>query len=522
MTGLKDIWHRIWLTGGLVLSVLCAVVSGCAADVSHDREELVPIVLTTSVGHQAETRAGDAIQGDNLDSDERIRVTFDNNATTETEVVYKSDGNGGTSIDTDAGYSQPYFTFGATSTTVRAYYPSTERGTSTSFTVADDQRTTNAYKTSDLMYAEATLRRQGGTVVTANLPFEHKLSKVVVVVNASGVGVIRQVCLTGGFRTVPITDPLTCTLSTDLLKFSDKLSEDSPLLMYSGDTEEARVSCAAVLPPQRISSVFLKVVTDRGIARFTVMDRMEAGKVYTIELNVNAITFEMLPVVITDWTGSYQVSVRNSGSDMCSSSSLEAVDMGLPSGTLWANMNVGATSVTDAGGYYAWGETTTKRNYVKETCKYYVNTVGSTVRYSKYITSAASWGGSGDPDGKTVLDAADDAATVNMGDVWRTPTADQINELHSNCNWTYTTDYLGSGVAGFIATSRINSNTLFFPHCAQKSGTGFGSADQTWLWSSTSRAAGSGSILLLNSVGPSAGGGGCYRYWGLTVRAVRK
>lgn len=115
------------------------------------------------------------------------------------------------------------------------------------------------------------------------------------------------------------------------------------------------------------------------------------------------------------------------------------VDLGLPSGTLWATMNVGANSETDYGLYFAWGETQGytadqvgrgdgKRYFGLPDYKY-TNDNGAT--YTKYNNI----------DGKSTLDSVDDAATVNLGGKWHMPTDVQIYELFnsSNCTSVWTT-----------------------------------------------------------------------------------
>ena len=97
------------------------------------------------------------------------------------------------------------------------------------------------------------------------------------------------------------------------------------------------------------------------------------------------------------------------------------VDLGLPSGTLWAKRNVGANKETDAGLYFAWGETTGYTEgqvgaYKRFTWGDYKH--GNAKPFTKY-----------DQDGKTILEPADDAATVNMGGDWRMPTKKQCIEL---------------------------------------------------------------------------------------------
>ena len=113
------------------------------------------------------------------------------------------------------------------------------------------------------------------------------------------------------------------------------------------------------------------------------------------------------------------------------------VDLGLDSKLLWATMNVGATSPTDFGHYYAWGETTEQNDgqYSSNSYSLYENN-----GYTKYNTN----------DGVTTLVDKDDAATVNMGGGWRTPTIEELSKIKTDCYWVWTDSYNGTGVAGFI------------------------------------------------------------------------
>ena len=137
----------------------------------------------------------------------------------------------------------------------------------------------------------------------------------------------------------------------------------------------------------------------------------------------------------------------------------EYVDLGLPSETKWATMNVGAENQTNKGLYFAWGET---EGYVNESTSIkdfrwddyqWTEDDGSTL--SKYNAT----------DSKTVLDLEDDAANVNWGGGWHMPTKEQCEEL---LNTTYVinawvTNYQGSGVNGLLFTSVSNGNTMFVP-----------------------------------------------------------
>ena len=133
----------------------------------------------------------------------------------------------------------------------------------------------------------------------------------------------------------------------------------------------------------------------------------------------------------------------------------EWVDLGLPSGTLWATCNVGADSPEDYGDYFAWGETETKEVHYLSTYKW---CNGSRTTMTKYCTSS-SYGYNGFVDNKTELDLEDDAAYVNWGASWRMPNEEQQVELIENCIKTWTTR---NGVNGYLFTGP-NGNTLFLP-----------------------------------------------------------
>lgn len=131
-------------------------------------------------------------------------------------------------------------------------------------------------------------------------------------------------------------------------------------------------------------------------------------------------------------------------------------------GIKWATMNIGANSVTDYGLYFQWGDT---QGYTASQCgsgegqKYfgwanykYSNDDGSVM--TKY----------NEIDGKTVLEAVDDAAVANWGGSWRMPTTEELRALGAAVNTVWTTDYQGSGVAGMICTDKTDSSkVLFFP-----------------------------------------------------------
>lgn len=126
----------------------------------------------------------------------------------------------------------------------------------------------------------------------------------------------------------------------------------------------------------------------------------------------------------------------------------EYVDLGLPSGTLWATCNLGADSPEDIGDYYAWGETAAKDVYDWKTYRYCVY-VNGCYEMTKYCIA----------DGLTVLEPGDDAARASWGDNWRMPTREEWEELYQNTSCIAVTQ---NGVDGMLLTG-MNGNSIFLP-----------------------------------------------------------
>lgn len=135
----------------------------------------------------------------------------------------------------------------------------------------------------------------------------------------------------------------------------------------------------------------------------------------------------------------------------------EWVDLGLPSGTLWATCNVGAENPEDYGDYFAWGETEPKDIY--DTSHYKFNKGSG--KMTKYCT-IGSYGSNGMTDGLTELEPKDDAATVNWGSEWQMPSKAQMIELidtfFTKTEWTTLNDFNGKKI-----TSKKNGNWIFLP-----------------------------------------------------------
>ena len=116
----------------------------------------------------------------------------------------------------------------------------------------------------------------------------------------------------------------------------------------------------------------------------------------------------------------------------------EAIDLGLPSGTKWASFNVGATSQSEMGDRFAWGETSPKELYTPNTY-----TFADGKNESRSLTLSNSY----------------DAASVNWGNGWRMPTLEEIVELRNKCDRQAHTI---NGVRG-VSFIGPNGNSIFLP-----------------------------------------------------------
>ena len=189
----------------------------------------------------------------------------------------------------------------------------------------------------------------------------------------------------------------------------------------------------------------------------------------------------------------------------------EWVDLGLPSGTLWATCNLGANSPEEYGDYFAWGETEPKDVYNWSTYKWCNGSIGT---FTKYCTNSSC----GTVDNKTELDPKDDAAYVNWGENWRMPTKDQLEELQTECTWTWTTQ---NGVNGRLVIGP-NGNSLFLPAAGYRADSSLHDAG-SWggYWSRTLDSSLPYGAYDVYFYSEDVGWYGNTRSHGFTVRAVR-
>ncbi|MBR6032931.1 MAG: hypothetical protein IKP36_13405 [Bacteroidaceae bacterium] len=198
----------------------------------------------------------------------------------------------------------------------------------------------------------------------------------------------------------------------------------------------------------------------------------------------------------------------------------EWINLGLPSGTLWATCNVGATKPEEYGDYFAWGETT---GYKSGKTRFYWDTYkwcygGSEVNLTKYCTDMNY----GTVDDKTELEPSDDAATVNWSKAWQTPSIDQVIELIDNTTSTYTSE---KGVNGMKFTSKSNGQSIFLPAAGQNLGNDFLRKNDLGIY--WTRSLYTNEVIKAYNLNFGSNGGMFSYYWdwrnhGNSVRPVRK
>lgn len=151
------------------------------------------------------------------------------------------------------------------------------------------------------------------------------------------------------------------------------------------------------------------------------------------------------------------------------------VDLGLPSGTLWATCNVGADTPEDYGDYFAWGEIVSKTSYLWTNYSFAYDRT----QLTKYCLNPI-YGYQGFADSLTTLETCDDAAAANWGGGWRMPSYAEWREMINNC-WLDGPHINGVNDWAFVGN---NGNRLVLPFASFKEGTSNGGY-VGYYWSST-------------------------------------
>lgn len=158
------------------------------------------------------------------------------------------------------------------------------------------------------------------------------------------------------------------------------------------------------------------------------------------------------------------------GNEVCFSTDniYEPQDLGLS--VKWGQVNVGAGNPLSGGSHFAWGEVSEKsgaggyRTYIWRTYKHCNGTEDGLTKYNA-------------ADGLVILEATDDAATINLGANWRTPTREEWQELIDSCVWTMYNGY-------YKVTSKVNNKSIFLYEGGYSKGMG-GLLNGLYYWSSS-------------------------------------
>ena len=439
----------------LFAAAALTVLTACSSDDSpiDNVEQRVPVTLAYSTIDATETRAAQNLNEGTFASGESVKVRISNTGAGEWTDYTFTTGSAGTMT---APNPAPYYPAGSQNIDIVAYYPATA---GTTFTVAADQTADASYKASDLMFAS--VNNQAKQAEAVNLAFSHKMAKLCVNITAgAGVGSITSVSILNVKPTV--------SFNQTTGEVGEASGEATTIAMSNNG--------AALIPAQTIDGGLLSIVTDKGTATYSVASKaFAAGQLYTLNITVN-LRAVGTTTAITGWTSEGTVTVNPTVELTNAPAGAEAVDLGLS--VKWANMNVGATTETGYGTYFAWGETsgytegsTSGKTYFAWATYAFAWLKGTMIRINKYCSASASsyWFNDDVPvDNMTQLELGDDAARANWGGSWRMPTYTECDELSnsSNCNWEWTEDYNGSGIAGYIVTSKktgYTDNSIFLP-----------------------------------------------------------
>ena len=194
------------------------------------------------------------------------------------------------------------------------------------------------------------------------------------------------------------------------------------------------------------------------------------------------------------------------------------VDLGLPSGNLWATCNVGAQEPWEYGVYFAWGETLPKDSYDWFNYQYSYGANSDHPNLTKYC-SDPNFGYDGFSDTLTTLLPEDDAAKARWGADWRMPTFDEWMELYQYTTLSWT---IQNGVYGVRYTAS-NGNSIFLPAAGIYVGDFLSNAESLGdYWSSSLYTDFPGSAMHITiRSGNNYSVGSSLRYRGASVRAVR-
>ncbi len=179
------------------------------------------------------------------------------------------------------------------------------------------------------------------------------------------------------------------------------------------------------------------------------------------------------------------------------------VDLGLPSGTLWAEHNVGASRPEEPGKYFSWGNIT---GY----------------NYNMHIFTSDEYDASAGAalTGDIAAGDAYDMVRANMGAPWRLPTVEEVAELSQYCDSDWIEEVPGLTLAGQRLTSRLNGNSIFLPAAGYNDDGLVEYGETVMLWTKGYTDSNFANAIVAD-IDTHISGSSQYRYYGMPVRAVQ-
>jgi len=311
---------RNLLSCGLAAAALL-LPTACAEEyASTSFGEKVPLRLTA--GTAPVTRAATNLQSTTFDAGETLNAYVTAKKTGEADIIVGAPAlcttgapSGG--INELTASPKLYFPYDTDyKLDIFALYPSTVTQGATSFGVKEDQKADNAYKQSDLMWAgdhandkplTPIAQADGTTTKTVNLPFRHKMAKLIVKAEAipgsgEGVGTINSIKLKSVSRSIGFA-PTTGVLGSDnsLADVGD-IELGNTGLGIDVDGDDVGDGNACVFPPQTVRGDFLEIATTNGKANFALVGskKFEEGEVYTVTIYLSASNLGQT-AAIADW-----------------------------------------------------------------------------------------------------------------------------------------------------------------------------------------------------------------------------
>ena len=304
-------------------TVLCAAtVSQLLSLASCAREDFnwligTPVNVTASA-QQPATRAGANIQTSAFEAGATLNAYFSitgsnpvnyiggNPITVLTASAVNGDGKNPLTPDV-----QPYYPSEGT-VDIYALYPNVGSGddnkqvtaSTTSFSVEDNQTTSQNYKKSDLMWTETIT--QGKTTNDVNLVFTHKMAKMSITVTGQEGVTIKSIKLVNTVREISISNIDKSTRALGALA-SPTLPADKQIVVATSSAAngDGSLSGSVLFPPQTITNDFIEIETYDGTTTGTIVFSVDKVFASGIEYKANlVVTRQMIGFTstITDWT----------------------------------------------------------------------------------------------------------------------------------------------------------------------------------------------------------------------------